>query len=318
MAERELAEAAALRQQAADLEAELEERRREARREVFNRVKAPGAHGCGIQQLQAALEELTGQEVATRQAELVLHKLGGGRDQLTLQDFQRRAFLEDACRVVAADRVEAAAAERAAREEEVARRAEERHAARRAKIVASLPPPNEDASLFVRVCAVLPYVLPLIDTIRLLGPAMVFAYAPDQYITLFPPHPPLEGMLPFLETMQPLLVFAMPMMANRRRIPHLLRFNLNQAFVLELILVAARTVAMGAAFLFSLTSAHDELLMPVSMEVPELLPGTEVIVFFMALCVTYSVGHTAWGLVPDAIPYISTEADASLASGRKK
>lgn len=307
----ELAEAAALQQLAAELHAEAECAGRERSYELFHKVKAPGSRGLGAEELRAALEHIDSLQVGvtTRHAAMVMREVGADCEEITLELFQQPGFLEAARRLIVEGHRKVAIAKRMLRQEEVARKAEERERNHRKQLIAQMPKPNRDTSMWVRFCAILPYAFPLVDTIRVFGSAIALTAVLRQDATLLCAHVFPDSLVPLAEFVMPLLVLAMPTLAVTRRRPELLCFNLNQAFVLELAVLAARLFASLTSWFVTQATWADAMGVPV---IPELLPGTDVFVVLMACCVLYSVSHTAMGMLPDAIPYVSAEARKSM------
>jgi len=311
--------ATALRQEVAALEAEKEADRRNAASALYHHLRIGGARSLGPEQLRLALQELDVDDVTTQEAALVLQKLRDRRGdcwELDLEAFQQPTFLPAAKQIIYTHRAEVLAAAQKERAKAAAREELEREEAKRKELLASLPPPNKNTSWGVRVCAILPYMLPLTDTFRFFGYAMIIAVAPGQDVSLLSS---LVLLLPDIlvpvagnwDLIEPFLVWGMPLLAVRRGLPLLLRFNLNQAFALQLIFWVGRALATQAAWFVAQSTRVDELVAPLE---PGLMPGAEIMVLLMAICLAYSVTQTARGIVPNAIPAVSTEATRSLGS----
>lgn len=301
--------AAELRREAAQLEAVLAEQRLHSRRQLFGRFAANGSQHLDAGELQAALQEMFESPVSLAQARRVLQCCDSDGDGLLhLQDFHEAGLLRALSGVLAKDRAEAEAAERAAR------RAEQERAARvrRQNLVATLPPPNHDTSWPVRLCAVAPYVPPVLEGLRLFGAAFAVAHAPAAYAAGAEWH----GQLPrelwdLVPLAQPLLLFAMPTLAVRRQLPRLLRFNLNQAFILSVLLLAAYAASVCLRWLGDAAAGEEALYVPAAAQ-PAALPGNEAALVALAVSVMYSVACTLAGQEPAGIPVVSAEAVRSL------
>eukprot|EP00439_Symbiodinium_sp_Y106_P054976 s1822_g7.t1 len=211
--------------------------------------------------------------------------------------------------------------------------------------------PVMDHSL--RLLATLPYLLPAIDAWRFFGVGIAFEAWPALYMewtslaTEVPddfPHifgalypvllfgmPLIAGRrrLPVLLRMNlnqaflfsgilclafhlPVLLFGMPLIAGRRRLPVLLRMNLNQAFLFSGILCLAFHLSSFSRWLAFLCAGDDAVYVPAAAE-PPLMPGGHVLLPLMVACIVYSIYCTLCkGSSPDKIPFISAEARRSL------
>merc|ERR1719171_1594453 len=119
--------------------------------------------------------------------------------------------------------------------------------------------------------------------------------------------------------LQPVVLFAMPPLASSRRLPHILRFNLLQAFILDLLLCVAHCASALASLALAQTVpmvASPEALYVPHLTGPSLMPGGEVVCAVLAACVAYSVLCTLLGILPDGIPYVSGEATKSVGLDR--
>lgn len=168
-------------------------------------------------------------------------------------------------------------------------------------------------SLSTRLLATLPYLLPVLDAWRFFGVGVVSECWPTYYMAWMA----LAAMVPqdFHElciTLQPLLLFAMPTVAVQRRLPQLLRFNLNQAFVLDLATCLAFHTSSCIRWL-SLTAAGDDAIYVPEAAEPPLMPCGQAIFILLMACTAYSACTTLCvGSLPDRIPYVSAEARKSL------
>jgi len=116
--------------------------------------------------------------------------------------------------------------------------------------------------------------------------------------------------------MAPVLLFVMPMISNRRRLPVLLRHNLNQAYIFQLLNFIAHGLAWLAVWLQSLLAGEDSIYVPEGAQ-PILLPGAELALLANAFCVMYAVATTLIGVTPEHIPFISREARRSTTHTKK-
>jgi len=110
--------------------------------------------------------------------------------------------------------------------------------------------------------------------------------------------------------MAPVMLFVMPMIANRRRLPVLLRHNLNQAYIFQLLNYVALAYCWSALLIQTCLTGDEALRVPELVH-PAVLPGAEMVLLANALCLAYSAGSTLLGVVPEHIPVISREARRS-------
>jgi hypothetical protein len=168
------------------------------------------------------------------------------------------------------------------------------------------PSQNSDTSWLVRLVALVPYVLPAIDSCRMFGEALGL-----QSLAGVDLHGSLLG--DFWGFMAPVLLFLMPMISAQWRLPVLLRYNLNQAYILQLLNYVALAHSWSAV-LINACLASGEAVRVQELVHPTLLPGAELVLLANALCMAYAAGATLLGLVPEHIPVISGEARRSLDS----
>jgi hypothetical protein len=155
--------------------------------------------------------------------------------------------------------------------------------------------------------AVLPYAVPALDSVRMYGCSVV----PHHLAALAPLGWELPaGSLDAWELAAPVLFFMMPVISIRRRLPLLLRFNLNQAYVFQLLNFIAFALSWSVVWLQNCLAGEEAVYVPEAAQ-PTLLPGAELVLMANALCVAYSLGATLLGVVPEHIPVISGEAGRS-------
>jgi len=108
----------------------------------------------------------------------------------------------------------------------------------------------------------------------------------------------------------PVLVFLMPMMSSQRRLPMLLRYNLNQAYIFQLLNYIALAHSWSAVLIHACLTSGEAIQVQELVH-PTALPGAELVLLANALCVAYSAGATLLGVVPEHIPLVSREARRS-------
>lgn len=308
-----LLQASELRKEAAMLEADLVEQRLNASRRLFRRFVAKGSHGLDASGLQGALQEMVGSPVSMPHTLQLLQRYDSDQDGiLKFDEFRCEQLLGELCNIIAVAEEEAVVAARSERKARWERTIRKRQSDRWEQLVASLPPPNRDASGAVRVYAAMPYAFVLLDGLRLFGPSFIALHLPSAYLAVKAVHDQVpwefwDG-VPFLHA---ILLLGMPTLAVQRRLPHLVRFNLNQAFVLDFFLIVSHALASTIRWLSGLAGDADAMYVPVLVE-PVVLPGNEVIMITLAVCLVYSAACTLAGQIPSGIPLVSVEASRSL------
>lgn len=166
------------------------------------------------------------------------------------------------------------------------------------------------------LCSTFPYLLPALDAWRFFGQGLALRLCPSlawEWTCFMQDAMPFPDLLPMLEILQPLLLFAMPAIAVQRRLPRLLRFNLNQAFVIDLVLCLSFHASSFSRWLA--LQRGDAFYVPSEAELPQ-MPGSRAILLLFGVCLLYCVSRTACGAFPDGIPYISAQAKKSMGSSR--
>ena len=171
--------------------------------------------------------------------------------------------------------------------------------------------PVMDHSL--RLLATLPYLLPAIDAWRFFGVGIASEAWPALYMEWTSLATEVPDDFPHIfGALYPVLLFGMPLIAGRRRLPVLLRMNLNQAFLFSGILCLAFHLSSFSRWLAFLCAGDDAVYVPAAAE-PPLMPGGHVLLPLMVACIVYSIYCTLCkGSSPDKIPFISAEARRSL------
>jgi len=168
------------------------------------------------------------------------------------------------------------------------------------------PMENNDTSWPTRLVALVPYVLPAVDSCRMFGEALgVHSLAGVD----------LRGGLlaDSWGFVAPVLLFLMPMISSQWRLPTLLRYNLNQAYVFQFLNYIALAHSWSAV-LIQACLASGTAIQVQELVHPTVLPGAELVLLANVLCVAYSAGATLLGVVPEHIPVISREARRSMDS----
>ncbi|CAE7254268.1 unnamed protein product [Symbiodinium sp. CCMP2592] len=162
----------------------------------------------------------------------------------------------------------------------------------------------------VRILAMLPYFLPVLDALRFFGAGLASEHLPSYYLACTSVLSAIpQDFRELLDVGQPLLLFAMPTIAVRRQLPELLRFNLNQAFLLDLATCIAFHLSSFARWMT--LQSESAFYVPTAAE-PPLMPFSNVVLLLLSACTIYSMCCTLSGTTPEGIPYLSAEARRSL------
>jgi len=304
-AEAKYARARELRKEAVALEEEVVCERMARHEKLFYRCAKEEGNSwhLSLKGLKSAVEEELGSIYSEEQIRSLMQRLDEDGDGLLgLHEFKPEAFAPALAEIVRREREAEAEQDRRAR-----------LVRQKPAVNTELPEEVEPCSFLWRFFALLPYLLPVLDACRLFGPGLAFDH-PDFYKAGCSMLDSLIGqdMQDLIDWMMPFLVFAMPTMAVQRRLPQLMRFNLNQAFVFDLVLFTAYYAASCIRWLSFLMAGDDAFYVPAGVE-PVLLPGSQVVMFLLALCLMYSTTVTLFqGMMPRHIPFISDEAAKSL------
>lgn len=301
---RAAAEAAKLELEAARLRAEAEaleranaaDRRASRARELLGE---DGATSVSVTDLRTRLMQVAGFELSEERALWLVQTVRPGQDELALrfQELSSEAFDSALERVLAQEqeaRRQAQAQERERERQEAERRRQEQPASS-----SSMPSDieeNDDRTMGTRVLGCLAYLLPLIDAFQFGLPLAMYIPALAPLFALLSIPNALINAIPFGSL---ILFILMTALASNREFPRLLRFNLQQAVLLDV-----------AMFLPSIIASLGSMAMGGSGAVgPEL---ASVIFIILVLMVGYAVVLTLLGRDPDGIPFVSDTTKRSI------
>jgi len=173
-----------------------------------------------------------------------------------------------------------------------------REAAKAQEIVEQLEysEPNDDRSLGTRLLACLAYMLPLTDALQfgLLLPSMVPAFLPLFKLLAVP-----NALINAIPLGSLITFFLMSILSNMEELPLLLRFNLQQAILIDVALFIPSIIGSIGSF--------------VSGGSGKIAPELGVLVFLCVLMTAlYSALVTLYGNDPDGIPGISKAARKTI------
>lgn len=266
-----------LRAEAQQLQDEANAQREKVRVELFNKFKTQGSNGIDAHGLHKLLHQH-----GFRTSIEIAQELIAGYDEkgksLKLKDFDLRTLLRMTVGAEA-DQQEKSAIERRVLEK----------IKKRIELLGSLPLANMDFSWRTRLLSALPYTVPSLDGLRfafekqLLEPNPYYVEASSD-----PNFTCIMGLLQFG------LCMMMSVVACNRRLALVVRFNLNQAYVLQLLFWLYYTCTEPLEGTDGATWQHHAGLS------------------LLFISIFYSVASSLAGHIPSGIPFISREAQRSL------
>mmetsp|Transcript_148756 Transcript_148756/g.477754 ORF Transcript_148756/g.477754 Transcript_148756/m.477754 type:complete len:489 (-) Transcript_148756:237-1703(-) len=289
--------AAEVRQEAAVLEASLSAERGLKRQQIFHQMRAMGpAHTRTVSSLQLFLGApmLLNLDLTLLEAEQLVHLHDIDRDgALHVDEFVHGCdgFNMDLHRIRSQEHDSELILERAQRQADKVQATRRERIAHRREIFDNMPKPNLDESFASRGLAVAAYLLPVLDMLRFFAPVVLSDAG-------------LDGFAQVVKFAQWPILIAMSICANRWSVPQLIRFNLSQAYILDVLMSISQFVLFVVGLIPSLGpewagSFNDPLL------------------FSFAGAIAYSVLATACGESPRHLPFVSAEASRALGSIRR-
>ena len=226
-------EAAKLRSEVADLEAQQEEARRRERQALFQVLDSNSDGELDARELQKGVKQVMGADVDDETAERLVKALdvnGDGKIQPEELDFNTvQRLLQEFRREMQSKEEAERTAAYASKEKDMLRREWD-------QFLANRPPRNDDMGLLTRLGSAASYLLPLTDALRF--GMFLFAALPaiQPLLNLLVVPVLLVNALPFgLGYLA--LFFGMQTLAANKELPALLRYNLRQAITLDVALV---------------------------------------------------------------------------------
>lgn len=298
------AEAAKLALEAAQLRAEAEEMERanKARRRALRAQEILGdkkTSGVTAVDLRAQMKEVMDMEITEEQAKFLVTACKPGEAEAALkeEDLAGEAFDEALSKIVAqvqeTKRLEAiATAEREAKEAEERRKNEP-------EPVVWTGEENDDRGFGTRVVAALAYLLPLVDGLQFGLPLLQVAPFLFPFFAILSIPSTILNAIPFGTL---ILFIIMSALSNNRELPRLVRFNLQQAVLLDIFLFIP-SILTG---LFSMVAGGT------GGAAAAINLG---IFILLILAVGYSVIFTLGGKDPDGLPFVSQATKRSIDGG---
>jgi len=275
-------EAAKLRAEAAELErANAAERRTSRAGQLLSGSRGPdGDYGLAVKELPARLKEVLGLEATEVEAERLATACG-------LRDGQALGFEE-----LASERFDEELGALLAEARRARVLAQEQEAAARAAAERPSPPPStpgrsddrDDRSTGTRILATLTYLLPLIDGVQFALPIVQLVPALAPFFALLVVPSAIVNAVPFGSV---ILFVAFVVLSTNEDLPRLLRFNLQQAVLVD----------MGFVFTSILVAGLNGGAMPSEL--------AGICFLGLVVVVAYCATSNAAGEYPDGIPLIS-------------
>ena len=278
-----------LREGAAELEAAQEAERAVESERLFKNFDADGSGTIDIDEVIRGLKEFDGTEVDREQARKILEACDLNKNGvLEREEFDIMKLKGALLKLQAAERAAQEVQRRQEREQkqqEEKERIEEEFKERLATI--------QDTSLPVRLASILAYTLPLLECARFVVPAAISndtltaVLQPLVYLAELQLQIPFSGLFIFI---------AMQWWSANPELPLLLRYNLRQAIVLQIMLFVPN--------IFSLFLSAKDLI----------AAGAAIFAVFVLLLTYISIVNLL-GMTPNNIPLVSGFTDSSFAGG---
>lgn len=270
-----------LRAEAQLLQHDANAQRERVRVELFNKFKSQGSNGIEAHGLQKLLHE-HGFRISIAIAQELIAEYDKTGESLKLKDFDLRALLRMTV-----------GAEANQQEKSAIERRVEADLKKRIELLGSWPLADMDLSWPTRFLSALPYTIPSVDGFRFVFEQQLLKSNPHYLEASSDPNfTCIVGLLQFGFCMM------MPRVASNRRLPLIVRFNLNQAFVLQLLFWLYHTCTEPLEGMNDAAWHHHAVL------------------GLLFMSILYSVASSLVGRIPSGIPFISMEARRALGNFR--
>jgi len=308
-----------LRAEAAELRDATEKEREHQRRMQFKAFDYDGSGAVDWQELQLGLKEYWGVDLE----ESTVKRLISAHDDtnqgvLQFEDFCLRRMERTLREFEREDREKQAAASERERQLQEKEQARAERDAMLSEYLDTLPESNTDTGPLTRLASALCYVLPAVDSLRYALQSGGLVPQLAQFLVEI--RDPVRAVDEATFGFAPLLLFiTFQGLSNNTDLPKLLRFNLRQSVVLAVFLffpaVLGFVGTLVSRFAFSVTDQWGDWFpgeTPASISEPASLG----VFLFVIAAVLYSVTMSLLGEYPRKIPYISAEAERTMAQTR--
>jgi len=276
-------EAARIRAEALALEEEQQQQRREQRALEWT----DGQKTCSVAQLRLKLQKEEKVDFSENEVRDLLDSKTASTENLSREEFEVKLKMLVSAKKETARALEAVALREREKEAQVASMKEELGSVFASEV------DGEDRSLGTRIVASLVYILPLMDGFQFGLPLLEIFPAAVPFVKLIFPLLMLKNSIPFGT-----FIFLILFQAQARNgdLPQILRFNLAQAVVLDVLFIIP-----------------DFFMSIISMD----LPTSSLVALFVLLfgVMVYSVTLTLLGKVPDGLGGISDMTRRNLGRG---
>jgi hypothetical protein len=171
------------------------------------------------------------------------------------------------------------------------------------EMINNQPPTNTD-----KLLSLLPYLLPLLDVLPY-GGKLIDSWNPEPNPLLL-----ILGVIYQLYTTIPfsglILFFGFNLVSNNLQLNRLVRFNIQQAILLDISLIIPGIIGSICEIVYKQTSGND---VPVSVE----QASSAVTFLLVAVAIGYSVISTVAGQEPDKLPFISSRVKQRVPTTEK-
>lgn len=279
--------AAKLRAEASQLEAQQTQTKADVAQRAFAKFDVNNDGMVSVSELKAGLEKTFKLELSDERATQLMQSFDASGDSaLQLDEFVTTDQFRNRLDALVRDEKRQAreAAKEAKEEEENAQLLQSR-----LDLVNDKEPTNKEKAI-----ACLPYLFPLLDSLQyasvwvnghpdnVIGQLLATLYG--AYLSI-----PFGGFIAF---------FALSTLSSNLQLNRLVRFNMQQAIYLDIALIVPALLA--GAYTFLASSIGTELLPPQFIEA-----GYDAAFVAILATITYSIGSSALGKIPDKLPFIS-------------
>eukprot|EP00441_Pelagodinium_beii_P044230 CAMPEP_0197626260 /NCGR_PEP_ID=MMETSP1338-20131121/5310_1 /TAXON_ID=43686 ORGANISM="Pelagodinium beii, Strain RCC1491" /NCGR_SAMPLE_ID=MMETSP1338 /ASSEMBLY_ACC=CAM_ASM_000754 /LENGTH=424 /DNA_ID=CAMNT_0043196785 /DNA_START=16 /DNA_END=1290 /DNA_ORIENTATION=- len=312
-------EAAKLKAEVEELKREKEERRRQEEEVLFRIFDTDGSGAVDAQELQKGLKDLWGIEVEESTVARLLEAQDANSDGILQPDeFDLKKMEANYQKMKNEERSKELAMREQMRDKQEKERADEEKEEYLQTYLATLPESNEDTGPLARFGSAAAYILPLLDSFRF--SAAVAREIPQLKPLILTLKPEVQFLDQFSYGLAPLLLFIVfQNIANNTELPKLLRYNMRQAVLLTLLLFVPGIVGAMVTFVGSLTlGTYNEWGDWSPGKIPtDISDPFKTLVFISTLaCTSYAMVSSVLGIYPKGIPFISAEAERTMAPTR--
>ncbi|CAE8657825.1 unnamed protein product, partial [Polarella glacialis] len=294
-----------LRLEAAQLRADVEELEQTQKSTMFRSFDADGSGAVDASELQEGMKEFRDERLDEATALRLLQVHDSNNDGVLQPEEFDIKRLQSTLEVFRKEKQ----AEEDVKEKEAGKRREaEKEQKALDEFLETLPPANEDTGVLSRLASILAYCLPVWDSLRFSVPLVsLFPALGNVTAALLLP----LNMLRVIPFVQLFLFLGMQFLAANNKLPRLVRFNMRQAIMIDIGISLISVLEGTIAFLFKLdhlpgfmTYANSEL---------------SIAIFAVSsMLISYCTVSNLCGIVPNGLPWISANAEKTMAKTRRE